>query len=231
MQAMRLVLQSLDGRSEATRLTSALLADLGLSEPGELPFRVSGGFVSTAKLLEMQEGEECLGVMIDSGHILGKDINTYSDQEAGREEESFEAGLYFPRIERLEPLTRSEIAALCPQVVEVARQGDRVACQILYNAGEELGRLAAAVIMRLEMAGDEFAIVPFGGVFKAGELILHSFRQVCLAAAPHATVVLPKYEPEVGAVLLALHEIGIAVDGEVTGAIEASATCFPACIQ
>jgi N-acetylglucosamine kinase-like BadF-type ATPase len=48
-------------------------------------------------------------------------------------------------------------------VVAVAKQGDRIALQILRDAGCELGRLAVAVIKRLGMEADKFAIVPFGG--------------------------------------------------------------------
>ncbi len=71
-------------------------------------------------------------------------------------------------------------------------------------------------------------MVPFGGVFRIGEPVLGSFRETILAAAPRALVVQPRFEPVVGAVLLALHEIGAEIDAAVLAAIEGSAGAFPA---
>ena len=72
------------------------------------------------------------------------------------------------------------------------------------------------------MEKDAFVVVPFGGVFRAGELVLRSFRETILATARRAKVVRPRFEPVVGAVLLALNEIGVAIDSQITGAIERS---------
>ena len=112
----------------------------------------------------------------------------------------------------------------------MAQQGDRVALQILKVAGTELGRLAAAVINRLGMQNEEFAIVPFGGVFKTGELILEPFREVCLRVAPKALIAYSKFEPEVGAVLIALNEIGVGIDEPILSVIERSSKNYPMCI-
>jgi hydroxymethylpyrimidine/phosphomethylpyrimidine kinase len=79
------------------------------------------------------------------------------------------------------------------------------------------------------MESDEFAVVPFGGVFRAGQLVLRSFRETILAAAPHAKVVKPQFEPMVGAVLLALSKVGMVVDDQIIAAIEQSSTDFPVC--
>jgi N-acetylglucosamine kinase-like BadF-type ATPase len=128
-----------------------------------------------------------------------------------------------------EPLTRCEVATLCPVVVEVAQQGDWKANQILKEAGYELGRLGVAIIRRLEMENDEFAVVPFGGVFRAGELVLGSFGETILAIAPGAIVVKPKFEPVVGAVLLALSEIGVVVSRQVIRAVEQTASSLSGC--
>jgi N-acetylglucosamine kinase-like BadF-type ATPase len=133
-------------------------------------------------------------------------------------------------VERHEPLTRADVAGLCPVVVDVALQGDHTAIQILREAGVELGRLAVAVIRRLGMEQETFAIVPFGGVFKAGELIMKSFSETCLAAALNATIVPPRFEPVVGAVLIALNQIGVEIDQRIIQAVETTSRNFPALI-
>ncbi len=78
------------------------------------------------------------------------------------------------------------------------------------------------------MENDKFAIVPFGGVFRAGELILKSFGETVRRAARKATVIRPKYQPVVGAVLLALEDIDVVIDERVTATIEQSSTGYPA---
>jgi hypothetical protein len=77
------------------------------------------------------------------------------------------------------------------------------------------------------MQKEAFAIVPFGGVFKAGELVLGSFREKCLSIAPYASITHPKFEPEVGAVLIALDEIGTEIDDDLIGNLERSSLEFP----
>ena len=102
------------------------------------------------------------------------------------------------------------------------------AIRILREAGVELGRLAAAVIRRLGMEQETFAVVPFGGVFKARDLIVKSFAETCLASAPHAIIIYPKFEPVVGAVLIALREIGVEIDQRIIRAVEGTSRDLPA---
>ena len=80
---------------------------------------------------------------------------------------------------------------------------------------------------RLGMEQDEFAVVPFGGVFKAGDLILGSFQETIGAVAPRARVVEPRFKPVVGAVLLALDDISVEIDARIIAALEASSSEFP----
>ena len=123
--------------------------------------------------------------------------------------------MFYRKVSHEEPLLRHEVASLAPVVVEVARQGDRTALEIIAEAGHELGRLGTAVIERLGMGEDEFVVVPFGGVFRSGDLVLRSFADTIHAAAPRARVFISKFEPEVGAVLIALDNIGVVIDDRV----------------
>jgi N-acetylglucosamine kinase len=210
MQAMIAVLQAYDGRTEPTMLTEKVLQHLGVSDVLDMVFMVSQGLVKTG------EGDQA-GVVPDSV----SDFASEGDSPAG--------GVHFRDRSRNDPLTRDEVATLCPKVVKVAQAGDWRAIEILDEAGHELGRLAVAVIKRLGMEEDRFAVVPFGGVFTAGELILKSFSETILEVAPEVILFRPPYHPVVGAVLLALDSIGVAIDEEVLATIEHSALDFPAC--
>jgi N-acetylglucosamine kinase-like BadF-type ATPase len=209
MQAMIAILQAYDGRIGETMLTKPVFEHFGISDVLDMIFQVSQGLVRTA--------DAEFGVAPDSG------------SECSDTGEASVGGVLFHKRTRNEPLTRYEVATLCPVVVEVAQQGDWKAIEILQEAGYELARLGVAIIKRLGMESDEFAVVPFGGVFRAGELVLRSFRETILAAAPHAKVVKPQFEPMVGAVLLALSKVGMVVDDQIIAAIEQSSTDFPVC--
>ena len=229
VKAISAVLQAYDGRLEPTNLTQPILEHFGVSHVQDLPFLLMGGFISTAKVVETKQAQDRVRFTIDSGHIINqtpkikREAKTQDNQATG-------GGLFFRQFQPAEPLARHEVASLCPVVGKVARQGDQVALQILKGAGTELGRLAAAVINRLGMQDEEFAIVPFGGVFRTGEPILESFSEICLKVAPKAKITHSKFEPEVGAVLIALNKIGVEIDSSILSTLERSSQEFPMCL-
>lgn len=124
----------------------------------------------------------------------------------------------------IDHMERHEIAALVPVVVETAKEGDKVARNILSEAGKELGLAATAVIKGLRMEKESFDVAPVGGVFKAGALILNSFEEVVMKTAPKCRIVSPRFEPVVGAVLMALREIGVEIDDKLVKSIKATLT-------
>jgi N-acetylglucosamine kinase-like BadF-type ATPase len=215
-KAIQAVLQALDGRIEETMLTKAVLEHFGLSRVDEIPFRVHVG-VETA---ETVTGDQTRFTM-DSGIVV--------DKSAAQEAESSEGGLFYRKVRHKQPLKRHEIASFCPIVAKLAQQGDWKALEILEEAGYELGRLGSAIIKRLGMGEDEFVVVPFGGVFRAGDVVLRTFKETIRAAASRAKIVETKFEPEVGAVLLALDDIGIAINDQIIDAVEQSSINFPSC--
>lgn len=229
VKAISAVLQAYDGRLAPTNLTQPILEHFGVSHVQDLPFLLMGGFISTAKVVETKQAQDRVRFTIDSGHIINqtpkikREAKTQDNQATG-------GGLFFRQFQPAEPLARHEVASLCPVVGKVARQGDKVALQILKGAGTELGRLAAAVINRLGMQDEEFAIVPFGGVFITGEPILESFSEICLKVAPKAKITHSKFEPEVGAVLIALNKIGVEIDSSILSTLERSSQEFPMCL-
>lgn len=212
IQAMTAILQAYDGRIPETRLMQPTLEHFGMADVLDMVFRVSQGLVWA------DDAGQPVRIAPDSG------------AESSPAGEGASGGVLLrSHVTAQGPLTRCQVASLCPVVARVARQGDWKAIQILNQAGVELGRAGVAVIQRLGMEKSRFAVVPFGGVFRAGELVLGSFRETIRAVAPQARVVRPRFEPAVGAVLLALHSLGVAIDAHITAAIERSSQRFPAC--
>ncbi len=96
-----------------------------------------------------------------------------------------------------------EIARLSGITVEAAREGDKVAREILKDAARELAVATIAVIEQLRMERDEFQVAYVGGVFEAGDLILDPFREEIQSFAPHAKVAPPIDPPVIGAAKMA----------------------------
>ncbi|MGH9768367.1 MAG: BadF/BadG/BcrA/BcrD ATPase family protein [Blastocatellia bacterium] len=96
-----------------------------------------------------------------------------------------------------------EIAQLSKIAVKAAREGDKVAREILQAAAKELAVAAIAVIEQLRMEQDEFQVAYVGGVFEAGELILALLREELQSFAPNARIEPPIDPPVIGAVMMA----------------------------
>lgn len=104
-------------------------------------------------------------------------------------------------------LSRHEVAALAPLVARCAGEGDAAATAILAVAGEELAAMAVSLARRLALCADAFPLACSGGVWKAGDLVLGSFRHRVLAACPRAVIGPPALMPAAGAVLLAIRSL------------------------
>jgi N-acetylglucosamine kinase-like BadF-type ATPase len=118
-------------------------------------------------------------------------------------------------------LSRPDIGRLAVAVWEAAESGDVAAMAILSQAGWNLGLLAVAVFRKLDFAADSVEVGTVGGVFKAGEWVMRSFRSEALAACPNASIVSPRVPAAVAAALLALEEIGRPIDDELIDIVQA----------
>lgn len=96
-------------------------------------------------------------------------------------------------------LTHDRFAGFARRVIDVARQGDAVARDILRQAGAELATLAIAVIRQLGMQHERFLIAYVGGVFNAGDLVMQPLIEALQSAAPRAELVAPRVDPAVAA--------------------------------
>ncbi len=109
-------------------------------------------------------------------------------------------------------MARHEVAALCPVVARVAVEGDARARAIFAAAGRELALMAEAVARRLDIADEPVVVIPFGSVFKVGDLLLCPFSEAVKRSLPRAHVVLPRYESVVGALLVAMRRGGVPIE-------------------
>jgi N-acetylglucosamine kinase-like BadF-type ATPase len=96
-----------------------------------------------------------------------------------------------------------EVAPLAEVTGDAALDGDPVARRILFEAGTELGRLATAVIRRLQLTGSVFRVACVGSVFNSGEFVIAALRDAVAEAAPNAGVGPPIFSPAIGAARLA----------------------------
>ena len=111
-------------------------------------------------------------------------------------------------------MTNDRIAGFGKRVIEAAQGGDRVAREIVAEAGRELGLAATAVIRKLRMGREHFQVGYVGGVFAAGDLLLDSLREEVARAAPDAYIAPPHLPPAIAAARMAreqLHRMPVAV--------------------
>ena len=95
------------------------------------------------------------------------------------------------------------IAQLSKIVVVEARNGDKIAGEILKDAAVHLARAAIAVIDQLRMEHEEFRVACVGGVFESGDMVSEPLKQEILKFAPKVIIAPPIDPPVIGAVKMA----------------------------
>jgi len=109
-------------------------------------------------------------------------------------------------------LEQHQLLGLVPLLFEAAYLGDEVACQLVREVGTEVGVTARTLIRRLSIEDKDVEVVLGGSIFKAkGPLLIDTVKGVVHEVAPRASIVLPKFEPVVGALFLALEATGVEV--------------------
>ena len=99
-------------------------------------------------------------------------------------------------------------ADLAPLVFQAAAAGDPPAQQAVEWAGRALADLALGVVRQLDLARETFDLVLIGSMFNGGAPLVDPLRADLHAEAPGARLVRLQAPPVVGAVLLALEQIG-----------------------
>lgn len=101
--------------------------------------------------------------------------------------------------------TREEIASIAPIVTRAADFGDKVALNILKNAGIELGKLAVSAIKALHIRSS--IVVGVGSIFKKDSYVFNSFKSWVIDKYPKAKVTVSEREPVEGAIILAIRDL------------------------
>jgi len=105
-----------------------------------------------------------------------------------------------------------QLLDLVKLLFEAAAAGDEVARELIVRMGTEVGVTANALLKRLSLERTDAEVVLGGSVFKGkGDLLIDSASQVIHQVAPRAQIVRPRFEPAVGALLLALESAGLPV--------------------
>jgi N-acetylglucosamine kinase-like BadF-type ATPase len=105
-------------------------------------------------------------------------------------------------------ISRGQLAAFARVVHDAARLGDAAAAAIVDEAASALAELAAAVLARLDLAAHAVPVAFTGGSFQNDAFFARA-RARLAALAPHAQAVSARYDPAVGAALLALRDAGL----------------------
>jgi N-acetylglucosamine kinase-like BadF-type ATPase len=101
---------------------------------------------------------------------------------------------------------RHRVAVFAGQVETAAAAGDAVAAEILESAAAELALAARTVVARLDLERAPYDVILSGGTFAALPRLRTTVSQ--RLATANARVALLEVEPAVGAVRLALEELG-----------------------
>ena len=113
--------------------------------------------------------------------------------------ENLIGAIYAPQMDN------SRIAGFARLVVETAIEGDKIAIEIISDAGRELGTAAAAVLKRLCLEKRKVPIGCVGSVFKAGELLTGPMIELIHKTAPKAYLQEPLMQPSHAGALMAMN--------------------------
>lgn len=98
------------------------------------------------------------------------------------------------------------IPPLAILVNKAAQRKDKIAKNILTEAGKELAISAKTAIKKLRLAKRKFPLILIGGMFKS-KIVLDLVKKEIRKLAPKVIFIQPKVEPVMGAVKLALEQL------------------------
>jgi len=114
------------------------------------------------------------------------------------------------------------IAELASIVLDEWKRGDPVSQRITEDAAIELTKAALSVIEKLRMEKEPVEVVVCGGAFEYCDILLNSVKTALQKALPRATIMRPRFDPTVGAVLLGLKSLGVEPSDSLLTRLEGS---------
>ena len=116
----------------------------------------------------------------------------------GKESDSLDRTLF--RFYEAGASPASRVASCCRLVSQAADEGDAVAIDILHRAGHGLAEQTAAALRRYAPDRD-LPLTAAGSVWRANAAFARAFADTLHDTYPEKTIVIPRFEPIVGAVL------------------------------
>ena len=110
-------------------------------------------------------------------------------------------------------MTVEEISSISRLVAQAAVKGDKAARSIFAYEGRALASLVSTIARRLDMSKSKPDVYCTGGVFNAGPMLLNPFRRELSRNVPRFILRHPRFEPVIGAFVLALKEQSVAMRG------------------
>ncbi len=129
-------------------------------------------------------------------------LTKLSEQAAGyfraSNVENLIGAIYAPQMDN------SRIAGFARLVVETAIEGDKIAVEIISEAGRELGTAATAVLKRLGLTKQRVPIGCVGSIFMAGDLLTRPMVELINETAAKAYLQEPLMPPSHAGALMAM---------------------------
>ncbi len=107
-------------------------------------------------------------------------------------------------------------------VFQAAREGDRVALDLLHWAGRELGELANAVIRQIGIQDQEFDVVLVGSMYNGSPILREEMEKKIRSLAPKVRLKRLRVPPVLGAVILGMEKAGVPITPDIRRNLEES---------
>jgi glucosamine kinase len=117
-------------------------------------------------------------------------------------------------------MSRVEIAALAPLVIEVAADGDTVAHEIIARGVDELASMVKTVAEKLDFLPGKVLVSVTGSVAHSGPIYKEPLYAGIRRRMPPAQIVEPKLSSVLGAALLALESLGVKPTKQFIGLLQ-----------
>ncbi|MGH2550497.1 MAG: BadF/BadG/BcrA/BcrD ATPase family protein [Thermomicrobiales bacterium] len=117
-----------------------------------------------------------------------------------------------PRIVYRAGFQRDRISLLTPLVAEAADGGDRIARDIILDAGTSIAEMALGIARQLFQPDEQLDVYYTGGVFNVGAMLFEGMKSTLDAGWNSWALLEPRFPPAVGALILAARGLSISTD-------------------
>lgn len=196
---------ALGGRPGVVALSGTGSCILGIGSNGER-VKVGGwGPIYGDEGSAYRIGQMSLRAAAQATDGLGAPTSLVAAIEEAMQLKSFHETVQRVYVERMEP---RQIAALSAVTNKVAEAGDATAIEILRTAGAELAEGVLTALNRLDLRTAGRLVSYSGSVLRSSAIVRESFTAAVEAQCPEASVIPPRFEPVIGALLLGCEAIG-----------------------